>query len=74
MTIIRDAIAAMGGTRAAGRLIGLPPSTVQSWKAKGRIPATRVLAIEAASGIARHLLRPDIFSELRDLSDGEKAA
>ena len=30
-----------GGTRAAARLIGVPKSTVQSWKESGLIPANR---------------------------------
>ncbi|WP_415417894.1 transcriptional regulator [Acetobacter malorum] len=74
MITVRDAIDAMGGTRRAARLLDIPPSTVQSWKAKGCIPAKRVLAVEAASGIARHLLRPDIFGEAVSFGIKEKAA
>ncbi|MCG0995310.1 YdaS family helix-turn-helix protein [Acetobacter indonesiensis] len=74
MTTIRDVIDAMGGTRKAARMLDVPPSTVQSWKAKGCIPATRVLAVEAASGIARHLIRPDIFGGTKCANTSEEAA
>lgn len=44
------------------RLLGVKPQAVNQW-AKGRrpIPARHVLAIEAATGVSRHVLRPDVF-------------
>lgn len=63
MSIIRDAITAMGGTRKAARTLNLPPSTVQSWKANGRVPAHWVIPVEIASGFSRVKLRPDIYPE-----------
>ncbi|WP_408868673.1 carph-isopro domain-containing protein [Asaia sp. VD9] len=39
MTIATDIITRLGGTRAAAKLLDKPPSTVQSWKGSGFIPA-----------------------------------
>lgn len=40
------------------RGLGITRGAVAKWK---RVPAERVLAVERISGIARHLLRPDIY-------------
>lgn len=37
----------LGGTRAMADALGEPPSTVQSWKAAGRIPAAKQPAVLA---------------------------
>ena len=34
---------------------------VQKWCASGRLPPLRVLAVEAATGVSRKALRPDIY-------------
>jgi DNA-binding transcriptional regulator YdaS (Cro superfamily) len=39
------------------------PQAVNQWLGKGRPPASKVLAIEAATGVSRHDLRPDVFGE-----------
>ena len=52
------AIEKAGGASAVARAFGISPQAVGQWK---RIPAERVLALEALSGISRHLLRPDIY-------------
>lgn len=39
MNTARIVIEKLGGTRKAAALLGLPPSTVQSWKGIGVIPA-----------------------------------
>lgn len=54
---------AVGSQSALARAIGCSPQFVQQMCAKGRIPAERVLAIESASGISRHELRPDLYPE-----------
>lgn len=43
------------------RRAGVRPQAVFSWRAKGRVPAGRVLAVESATGIPRHEIRPDIY-------------
>ena len=56
------AIQIVGGQSALGRLIGKPQSTVWEWvDRKKPLPAEFVLTIEAATGISRHELRPDIY-------------
>ena len=40
------------------RALGITRGAVAKWR---RVPAERVLAVEAIAGISRHLLRPDIY-------------
>lgn len=56
------AIESLGGPSKASAALGIKnPSVVMNWKARGRVPADKVLDVEALTGISRHLLRPDIF-------------
>lgn len=41
--------------------LGVSYQAVHKWFRKGKIPAERVLAVEAATGVSRHRLRPDIY-------------
>jgi DNA-binding transcriptional regulator YdaS (Cro superfamily) len=59
------AAAAAGGQSALARAIGCSPQAVQRMCATGRVPAERVLPIEAASGVSRHELRPDLYPKAR---------
>ncbi|WP_452654886.1 carph-isopro domain-containing protein [Sphingomonas bisphenolicum] len=57
MATASDIITALGGTSAVARELGLPPSTVSSWKAGARIPKWRMQGIEAmaqSKGIDLH--------------------
>jgi DNA-binding transcriptional regulator YdaS (Cro superfamily) len=57
-----DACEAVGGQTALARLLKLgSQGTVSSWLARGSLPAERVLAVEAATGVSRHRLRPDLY-------------
>lgn len=47
MATTSDIIAALGGTSAVARELGLPPSTVSSWKGSARIPKWRMQGIVA---------------------------
>ncbi len=49
---------AAGGTVALARAIDLSSQAVSQWH---RVPAARVLDVERATGVSRHILRPDIF-------------
>jgi DNA-binding transcriptional regulator YdaS (Cro superfamily) len=55
---LRDAVKAAGGVRALARLLGLTHPAIQHWE---RVPAERVIEIEALTGIARERLRPDLY-------------
>ena len=55
------AAAAVGGQSALARALGCTPQAVQRMCSTGRVPAERVLRIEAVSGVARHELRPDLY-------------
>ena len=64
-TLMRDpglseAIRAVGGVSELARRIGISQPSVSNWD---KVPAERVLAVEAASGVARVRLRPDLYRE-----------
>ena len=50
-----------GGTRKAASRLGLPPSTVQSWKDAGRIPAKHQPDVLAAAQEDNLGLKPEDF-------------
>jgi TorA maturation chaperone TorD len=55
---LERAIAAAGGISALARIIGVSQPAVSGWT---RVPPDRVLAVEAATGIPRTDLRPDLY-------------
>lgn len=62
----------LGGTRKAAALLGLPTSTVQSWKDSGYIPAKQqqpVLDAARANGMA--LGPEDFFDRPGEASEAE---
>lgn len=62
LTPVEQVIEALGGPTKAAAALGLKnPSIVMNWRTRGKVPADRVLDVEAATGISRHTLRPDIF-------------
>lgn len=62
---IEQVIETLGGPTKAATVLGLSnPSVIMNWRARGQIPAERVLDVEMATGISRHLLRPDVFGAL----------
>ena len=56
---LNEAIRAAGGVGALARKIGIAQPSVSGWT---RVPAERVLAVEAATRIDRSLLRPDLYA------------
>lgn len=55
---LQEAIRAVGGVSELARRIGISQPSVSNWD---RVPAERVLAVEAATGVARTVLRPDLY-------------
>jgi TorA maturation chaperone TorD len=54
------AIHAVGGVSELARRIGISQPSVSNWD---KVPAERVLAVEAVSGVERMRLRPDLYRE-----------
>ena len=63
---LEEAIRAAGGVTELARRIGISQPSVSNWS---RVPADRVVAVEAATGVARSLLRPDLFAEPSEALD-----
>lgn len=57
---LAQAIRAIGGVSELVRQIGIPQPSISNWN---RVPAERVLAIEALTGVSRKILRPDLYRE-----------
>jgi TorA maturation chaperone TorD/DNA-binding transcriptional regulator YdaS (Cro superfamily) len=55
---LEQAIKAAGGVASLARAIGIAQPSVSAWS---RIPAERVLAIEALTNVQRSILRPDLY-------------
>jgi len=55
------AVAQAGGQTALARQLRIKPQAVHQWMLAGRVPPLRVLAVEAATGVSRKALRPDIY-------------
>jgi len=57
---LKQAIRAVGGVTELARLIGISQPSVSNWS---RVPAERVLKVEGVTGVARTVLRPDLYGE-----------
>src|SRR5258708_31426291 len=55
---LEQAIEAAGGVASLARAIGIAQPSVSAWS---RIPAERVLAVEALTRVHRFILRPDLY-------------
>src|SRR5204863_6164415 len=55
---LEQAIKAAGGVASLARAIGIAQPSVSAWS---RIPAERVLAVEALTRVRRSVLRPDLY-------------
>ncbi|HYA05437.1 MAG TPA: Cro/CI family transcriptional regulator [Xanthobacteraceae bacterium] len=57
---LEQAIRAAGGVGALARKVGISQPSVSNW---GRVPAERVMTVEAATGVHRAVLRPDLYRD-----------
>lgn len=57
---LEEAIKAAGGITELARRIGISQPSISNWD---RVPAERVLAVEAATNVGRAVLRPDLFGD-----------
>jgi TorA maturation chaperone TorD len=57
---LQEAIRAAGGVTELARRIGISQPSVSNWS---RVPAERVLTVEAVTGVGRAVLRPDLYGE-----------
>jgi len=64
---LNRAIDAAGGIAQLARKIGIAQPSVSNWS---KVPAERVIAVEAATGVSRKQLRPDLYTELAVPHDG----
>jgi DNA-binding transcriptional regulator YdaS (Cro superfamily) len=55
---LQEAVRLAGGAAALARGLGIKQPSVFGWE---QVPARRVLAVEALTGIRRERLRPDLY-------------
>ena len=55
------AVSQAGGQAELARKLKVKPQAVHQWLTAGKVPPLRVLAVEAATGVARTALRPDLY-------------
>lgn len=59
---LANAIEVIGTQLAMANLLGITQGAVSKWLKEGKhLPAEHVLKVEAATGISRHDLRPDLY-------------
>ncbi len=69
---LNEAIRAVGGVSELARRLGISQPSVSNWS---RVPAERVLEVEAATGVERVVLRPDLYAPVSggDISEIDSA-
>jgi DNA-binding transcriptional regulator YdaS (Cro superfamily) len=55
------AVDILGGQTATAKMLGVSQQAVQYWIRRGRVPALKAIPLEAASGVSRNKLRPDLY-------------
>jgi TorA maturation chaperone TorD len=67
---LEEAIRAAGGVGALAQKIGISQPSVSNWS---RVPAERVAAVEAVTGVTRVVLRPDLYGDASAVDDVDAA-
>lgn len=62
VAIIDAALTKAGGTASVAREFGVTTECVRLWRARGHVPANRVIDLERITGVPRELLRPDLYA------------
>jgi len=62
---LEEAVRVAGGVGALARKIGISQPSISNWS---RVPAERVLAVEAVTGVGRAVLRPDLYGKHPDMA------
>lgn len=69
---LRDAVKVAGGQAALARTVGVSQPSVWHWVNKSRrVAAEFTLKVEAATGVSRQRLRPDLYPPAWELTDEE---
>jgi TorA maturation chaperone TorD len=63
---LSEALRAAGGVGELARQIGISQPSVSNWT---RIPAERVISVEAVTGVDRAVLRPDLYGDTKMAGD-----
>lgn len=72
LTALQTAIDRFGGQSALARHIGVSQQSVSKWVRRRKpLPPEHVIAVETATGISRHDLRPDIYP--RETPEADRA-
>lgn len=50
-----------GGIGAIAKALSMSEEGVRLWRARGKVPAERVVELEALTGVPREDLRPDLY-------------
>src|SRR5262247_240192 len=58
---LSEALRVVGGVSELARKIGISQPSISNWT---RVPADRVRAVEAATGVNRTILRPDLYQDV----------
>jgi len=71
MKSIEKIVSEAGGASSVARACGVSPQAVQHWISSNRVPANRVLVLEALieGDVSRYELRPDVFGIAPDAND-----
>ncbi|MET4315941.1 DEAD/DEAH box helicase family protein [Bradyrhizobium sp. RT4b] len=60
---LRAALAAAGGEGPLARALGIAVPSLRDWR---RVPAHRIMQVEAVTGVSREILRPDLYGPQPD--------
>jgi DNA-binding transcriptional regulator YdaS (Cro superfamily) len=63
MKALDRAIEIAGGVSKLARRLNIDPSCVSQWRRRKSVPPYMARAIETATGVTRHELRPDVFGD-----------